>query len=414
MTDRTKPNIKQRLSRLLLIALTIACVITSGMDPVFAAEGSLEIETITWKIKGTTLLGTMNYHIREVVAINGVNVNSTSDMDSSYALCVEPTIVGPEGYGVDSIDTYTAGPVSKGGGGEKIYTFDGDEAAEEGYKMMRKLCYYLPSGYGWNKITRKCYQAYRHSLGGTTNQYNLQSEYALGATVLAKRWGKDADDPEGSANYGYRRIDSAGQALVDRFLTEVKDLTNPPEDYIAFYVQKDNAQDIWGSLYATEYGSIKVKKSSARRKIADDNDCYSLKGAEFTVYNDKNCTDRAKFKNGDAAVLITDDDGNSDEYEIETGDYYILETKAPKGYARDTKVYPITVERKATHTYTCKDEPITDLVNLLITKKPRDSAAGKAEKTVTVPEGVDAELLAKVLGDPEMMALLTSLAKSMQ
>ena len=31
-----------------------------------------------------------------------------------------------------------------------------------------------------------------------------------------------------------------------------------------------------------------------------------------------------------------------------------------------------------------------------------------------VPEGVDAELLAKVLSNPEMAVLLTSLAKSMQ
>ena len=41
------------------------------------------------------------------------------------------------------------------------------------------------------------------------------------------------------------------------------------------------------------------------------------------------------------------------------------------------------------------------------------AAAGKAEKTLTVPEGVDADLLAKVLGNPEMVALLTSLAKTM-
>ena len=35
------------------------------------------------------------------------------------------------------------------------------------------------------------------------------------------------------------------------------------------------------------------------------------------------------------------------------------------------------------------------------------------ENTVAVPEGVDAELLAKVLNNPEMAALLTSLAKTM-
>lgn len=35
------------------------------------------------------------------------------------------------------------------------------------------------------------------------------------------------------------------------------------------------------------------------------------------------------------------------------------------------------------------------------------------DRTLTVPEGVDTEVLAKVLGNPEMMALLTSLAKTM-
>ena len=37
-----------------------------------------------------------------------------------------------------------------------------------------------------------------------------------------------------------------------------------------------------------------------------------------------------------------------------------------------------------------------------------------AQNTVAVPEGVDAELLVKVLNNPEMAALLTSLAKTMK
>lgn len=36
-----------------------------------------------------------------------------------------------------------------------------------------------------------------------------------------------------------------------------------------------------------------------------------------------------------------------------------------------------------------------------------------AEKMITVPDGVDAETLMKVLGNPEMVALLSSLAKSL-
>ena len=39
--------------------------------------------------------------------------------------------------------------------------------------------------------------------------------------------------------------------------------------------------------------------------------------------------------------------------------------------------------------------------------------ADQTANTVAVPEGVDAELLMKVLRNPEMTALLTSLAKSL-
>ena len=39
--------------------------------------------------------------------------------------------------------------------------------------------------------------------------------------------------------------------------------------------------------------------------------------------------------------------------------------------------------------------------------------ADQAANMMAVPEGVDAELLMKVLGNPEMAALLTSLAKSL-
>lgn len=36
------------------------------------------------------------------------------------------------------------------------------------------------------------------------------------------------------------------------------------------------------------------------------------------------------------------------------------------------------------------------------------------ENKIAIPEGVDPELLMKVLGNPEMAALLTSLAKTMK
>ena len=45
---------------------------------------------------------------------------------------------------------------------------------------------------------------------------------------------------------------------------------------------------------------------------------------------------------------------------------------------------------------------------------PQMKEQGECSSTITVREGVDAELLMKVLGNPEMAALLTSLAKTMK
>ena len=43
-----------------------------------------------------------------------------------------------------------------------------------------------------------------------------------------------------------------------------------------------------------------------------------------------------------------------------------------------------------------------------------DVSGHQAANTIALPEGVDAEALAKVLGNPEMMALISSLAKTIQ
>ena len=45
---------------------------------------------------------------------------------------------------------------------------------------------------------------------------------------------------------------------------------------------------------------------------------------------------------------------------------------------------------------------------------PQMKAQDEGNSTITVPDGVDAELLMKVLGNPEMAALLTSLARTMK
>lgn len=70
-------------------------------------------------------------------------------------------------------------------------------------------------------------------------------------------------------------------------------------------------------------GHISVHKSSANPGITDGNDCYSLEGAEFTVYN---------AAGQSMGTLVTNANGDTNTLEIPEGTYTVRETKPPEGY----------------------------------------------------------------------------------
>lgn len=70
-------------------------------------------------------------------------------------------------------------------------------------------------------------------------------------------------------------------------------------------------------------GKLSIHKSSANPGITDGNDCYSLEGAEFTVYN---------AAGQSMGVLRTNANGDTNTLELPEGTYTVRETKPPKGY----------------------------------------------------------------------------------
>ena len=101
---------------------------------------------------------------------------------------------------------------------------------------------------------------------------------------------------------------------------------------------------------APDSGKVKIKKSSTNSKVTDNNETYSLAGAEFSVYSDEKCT---KW----VATLSTDENGDSESKAIPIGTYYIKETKAPEGFEINTDVKQITVEKGQSQTVEFKDAP---------------------------------------------------------
>ena len=70
-------------------------------------------------------------------------------------------------------------------------------------------------------------------------------------------------------------------------------------------------------------GKLSIHKSSANPGITDGNDCYSLEGAEFTVYN---------AAGQSMGVLRTNANGDTNTLELPEGTYTVRETKPPKSY----------------------------------------------------------------------------------
>ena len=105
-------------------------------------------------------------------------------------------------------------------------------------------------------------------------------------------------------------------------------------------------------------GHISIHKSSANPGITDGNDCYSLEGAEFTVYN---------AAGQSMGVLRTNANGDTNTLELPEGTYTVRETKPPKGYlpAPDQQV---TVRGGQQTTAQVSDKPALDPVSVIVGK----------------------------------------------
>ena len=87
-------------------------------------------------------------------------------------------------------------------------------------------------------------------------------------------------------------------------------------------------------------GSFEVYKYSDQPSVTNTNTCYSLAGAQFTLYTDENFSNVAKDVYGNSITVTTVEktDSNGIKYgyayydNIPLGTYYLKETKAPKGF----------------------------------------------------------------------------------
>ena len=120
------------------------------------------------------------------------------------------------------------------------------------------------------------------------------------------------------------------------------------------YIYSGEGQELGQFWAKLNVGNAKLQKTSSNASITDGNGNYSIAGATYGVFVDKDCTKQL-------ATLTTDENGNTDVVEVTAGTVYIKELSAPAGYKVDKTVYPLTIKAGETATLNVSDTPkVTD------------------------------------------------------
>ncbi|MCR0213275.1 VaFE repeat-containing surface-anchored protein [[Clostridium] innocuum] len=141
------------------------------------------------------------------------------------------------------------------------------------------------------------------------------------------------------------------------------------------YIYSGEGQELgqfWANL---NVGNATLQKVSNNPSVTDGNGNYSLAGATYGVFTDKDCTNQV-------ATLTTDENGNSNIEEVKVGTVYIKELSAPLGYKVDETVYSLTIKAGETSTLKVSDTPkVTNMAIELLKidmETQKDNPQGKA------------------------------------
>ena len=164
-------------------------------------------------------------------------------------------------------------------------------------------------------------------------------------------------------------------------LKGILNLPSPPSDFKVYKAKCPGTGVSWQGIVTqnqTLYwgqnepkGNLTIEKSSSNPSITDNNNCYSLEGAEYGLYNSE--ADANKDVNRVGTFTIKADGKANTIKDLKAKTYYLKETKAGKGYDLDKKVYPVSIKSGKTEIKKVKDNPQADPVGILLKKRDKET-----------------------------------------
>ncbi len=220
--------------------------------------------------------------------------------------------------------------------------------------------------------SRMAYVCYKHWNGANDNtKYSLSRACAIATGAIA------------FGGYGY---DNRKQ--VEALYNEAKILSSVPVGftaYIAYPVNGTQNQLAW-RYNPVGYANLVKTSDDPDGIIGKFEEKYNLTGAEYGIYSSPALSGASRV-----GTLTTNEKGISNTLSLKEGTYYVFELKAPKGYAKDSTVHKLTVNRGKTSTLKVSDIPLKGEVTLkksivkdshLVAECPENYSLEGAEYTI--------------------------------
>lgn len=234
--------------------------------------------------------------------------------------------------------------------GETAYCIDINTAFQNGYKTRADASTRMSA----DQISDVALSIeYVKQYGKTHQELNYKQVYLLEQLVVWQRLSVHLGWQCDNVRASYDEISKATQEGVfvgaKAFVKE-----NKGRYECGGYIYSGEGQELgqfWANL---NVGNATLQKASSNGGVTNGNNNYSIAGATYGVFADKEC-------NNQLATLAADEMGNTEIVEVKAGTVYIKELSAPAGYKVDDTIYSLNVEVGKIATLKVSDTPkVTD------------------------------------------------------
>ncbi|HFD2037818.1 TPA: SpaA isopeptide-forming pilin-related protein [Clostridium perfringens] len=204
---------------------------------------------------------------------------------------------------------------------------------------------------------------------GETTEINVVNEQIKGRVEITKIDEETGEPLEGA---GFEMVKADTNEVVENMTTKengkITSGLHPFGDYIIREIKAPNKYTLNGKEYPVTisehmqtieitHANRIIKGRVAINKFDSEFNDLKLKDAEFTIYD---------TNDNEVDKLITDENGYDESIDLNYGDYYMKETKAPVGHKLSDKVYDIQIrEDKKVYTFDVPNDVIKGSIQIV-------------------------------------------------